>query len=359
MSDVLEMEPTESAILDHISKQAEANAHSREYGLLSPEDVDRLCAQEHRSEAFVEGFISHNSVSVLIGDSGLGKSPLAYQLGLCVAEGKPFLGMKTECGLVVYADYENGLMGSRELRDALVGFLGLQKPPDTFKLWTPDWASRSLQMEEICRDERPALFILDSLRSHNPSFEKTEWAGEGMAEFRSLASQYRVAIVVVHHTRKPGPDGVPDLDGDTTALMHWLNQAAGHRSIINQSDSRIAADHPSARRGGEIVLRWHRRIYGEGGPLYVQRVCNDDGEPIGYQRVSGPALLANAEQEAAFGQLPQEFAFKRAKQVYQRSDDPTRKWLQKCMAVGIVEQLGRGVYRKLRAGAADNNKPIE
>src|SRR5580700_4312491 len=78
-----------------------------ENNLLRPEDVDALCAHESsNSGGIVAGLIPKRAISFLIGDSGLGKSPLAYQLGLSVAAGIPFLaGMETQRGPVVYLDY--------------------------------------------------------------------------------------------------------------------------------------------------------------------------------------------------------------------------------------------------------------
>jgi AAA domain len=314
--------------------------------LLQPGEVDRICAQEHRNGGLVTGLIARRSVSVLIGDSGLGKSPLAYQLGLCVAEGLPFLGMDTERGTVVYADYENGLEESQALRERLVKFLGLSKAPNDFLIWTPASGS-SLHIADVCRDVKPALLIVDSLRSHDPTFEKTDNAGQGMSSLRSAAYKYGVALFAIHHVRKPGPDGVPSLDSDETVLMHWFNQASGHRSIINQSDSRIAAGLPKPTHDAAMILRWQRRLKGERGPLYVERVCNEEGEPIGYKPLVGAKLLNNQDQETAFGRLPQGFTFKEAKQIYGRTDDPTRKWLLKCECQGLIEQLGRGHYQRL------------
>jgi len=52
--------------------------------------------------------VPSRSVNILVGDSGLGKSPLVYQLGISVATGVPFLGRETRKGRVVIADNENG-----------------------------------------------------------------------------------------------------------------------------------------------------------------------------------------------------------------------------------------------------------
>jgi hypothetical protein len=317
--------------------------------LLRPDEVAQLCAQEHRNgKGLVAGLIARRSVSILVGDSGLGKSPLAYQLGICVAAGIPFLGMETEPGPVVYADYENGMEESNALLERLARFLGLEKPPDNFYLWTPDHADRPFDIDRICSEAKPALVILDSLRAHDPAFEKTEHAGQGMKSLRTAgANKNSVAIVAIHHTKKPGLDGVPPLDSDDTRLMHWLNQASGHRSLVNQSDTRIAAELSKRVPDAAMVLRWHRRLKSEVGPVYLQRVCDGDGEPIGYRRIVGPQLLGNADQQAAFAQLLQQFTFKEAKAIYGRSDDPTRKWLLKCEAAGLVKQMGRGLYQRL------------
>jgi hypothetical protein len=317
----------------------------KKHHLLRPRDVDALCDQRHQPSGLVAGFIAHRSLSVLVGDSGLGKSPLAYHLGICVSEGIPFLGMATEQGPVVYADYENALEESRDLRDNLVQFLKLRKAADNFMVWTPDFG-HSLNIEGICKDLNPSLLIIDSLRSHNPTFEHKDVAGQEMVKLRS-AVHSGTAILLVHHIRKPGQEGVPNLEDDDTGLMIWLNQAAGHRSIVNQSDTRIACDLSRRVSDAAMVIRWHRRLRPEGGPIYIERVLNEEGDPIGYQLLTGPTLLGNQVQEEAFRRLPERFPFKEAKAIYGRADDPTRKWLLKCIAAGLVKQAGKGVYQRI------------
>jgi hypothetical protein len=324
-------------------------AAAKGHKLLLPEQVAQLCAQEHRNgEGLVAGLIARRSISILVGDSGLGKSPLAYQLGICVAAGIPFFGMETQPGPVVYADYENGVEESNALLEHLTRFLGLEKPPDNFLLWTPDHAEGAFDIDRICSDVKPALVIVDSLRAYDPAFEKTDHAGQGMKSLRSVGTyKNSVAIVAIHHTKKPGPDGVPPLDSEDTRLMYWLNQASGHRSLVNQSDTRIAADVSKRVPDAAMVLRWHRRLRSEVGPVYLQRVYDESGEAIGYRRIVGPQLLGSADQQAAFAQLPQQFTFRQAVTIYDRTDDPTRKWLLKCQSAGLVKQTGRGLYQRL------------
>jgi RecA-family ATPase len=199
----LPLEPTETGQ----DEQTAADIFKK-HGLFDPQEVDQMCSQQTGSGGLVEGLLNCRSVSVLIGDSGLGKSPLAYQLGLCVATGIPFLGLKTQRGTVVYADYENGKEESRDLRNQLIKFLGLGSAPNNFRLWTPD-SGQQLNIEGVCRDVKPSLFIIDSLRAHNPAFEKSENAGQEMA----AVCIHGVQTWCGHHDgssySQASPDGTP------------------------------------------------------------------------------------------------------------------------------------------------------
>jgi hypothetical protein len=167
--ETIEPTPVEPPTPDNSSSGETADEESWriENHLLRPQDVDALCAHESSNTGgIVAGLIPKRALSFLIGDSGLGKSPLAYQLGLCVAAGIPFLGgMETERGPVVYLDYENPLEDSRSLRQQLVRFLELPDAPKDFYVWTPD--KGELKLESLCKG-KPKLVIIDSMRSHNP-----------------------------------------------------------------------------------------------------------------------------------------------------------------------------------------------
>ena len=328
----------------------------RENHLLSPDDVDRECASSEFSSnsGVVAGFIPRRAVTVLIGDSGLGKSPLAYQLGLCVAAGIPlFPGMQTESGLVVMADFENGLIDSRNMREQMVRFLGLPDVPKNFKVWSPDKANVGrINVDRIIADapRRVALFIIDSLRSYDPYFEG-EQGTQKMQHLNELAYTHGTAITVIHHIRKPSREHpAPALDNDDTRVMDYLKEAAGNGALITQSHTRIALSLPDGRKShsddAALILRWYRKGKGETGPLYLERVCDVDGVPLGYRPLTDVKLLGNPEQEAAFHSLPEQFAFKDAKEKFRRSDDPTRKWLQKCISLGLIRQVGHGQYER-------------
>ena len=159
-----------------------------------------------------------------------------------------------------------------------------------------------------------------------------------LQEARKVALSNNCAILLLHHVRKPGENGVPKLE-DTPAL-EWLIEAAGARALINQTNTRIAFASTNANDAA-FVMKFFVKLKGEGGPIYLERVCNEEGDPIGYRAMVGVHLLGNPEQQTAFNKLPSQFAFKEAKTIYGRSDDPTKKWLRKCEALcGAANRQG-------------------
>ena len=52
-------------------------------------------------EYLVDGLLGTHSVNLLVGDSGLGKTPLGVTLGIAVASGRPFLGRSIQRGRVL------------------------------------------------------------------------------------------------------------------------------------------------------------------------------------------------------------------------------------------------------------------
>ena len=305
----------------------------------------------------VEGLIPEESVNIAAGDSGLGKSAWAYQLGLCVAWGMPFLGLPTKKGPVLYIDLENGRSGIQKLYTSLSRHLGASGLSDSFYLLTD--RDEGLQLESIIAAKRPTLVIIDSLRAWNPEAEeKNRNAARVMMQLREFAKAYKVAFLIIHHIKKPSENYVQVLED--TSTMTWLLQACGARALINQADVRLAFDNSSGVRravadinrksgsqSGEVglVVKGFARLRGEFGPTYLARDFDDEGEALGYRPMKGIELLFNDDQQAAFPRLPNEFTFTEGRRIYERSDQPTRDFLQKCIRVGILKHVGRA-YRK-------------
>jgi AAA domain-containing protein len=331
------------------------------WGLHTPATL-RLRARELTGAGYlVEGLVPSRSIGLLVGDSGLGKSPLMYQLGICVAAGIPFLGRKTQQGRVVIADFENGIGDVHELIERICRCLGLPGMPseENLLIWTlndcpPRFNQIGHTLLDMLRDVKPVLAVIDSLGSYNPEAEeKNSGATRMLQEFRHLARDRGTASVFAHHRRKQSRkegESVGPLE-TTIRLREWFQDARGASALVNGSDVRLGVDAPniSATRKDEValVLRGFGRVRGELGPLYLARVPDENGDPLGYRLLTGHELLLNDEQERAFKVLPVQFAFKDAKSAYGRADQPTRNWLLRSIDLGILTQSGRGMYVKL------------
>jgi len=306
----------------------------------------------------VEGLIPEASVNIAIGDSGLGKSPWAYQMGLCVAAGVPFLGHEVKQGRVLYIDLENGQSGIIGLTKSLRRHLRLPQSPESFYLINEH--DKVEKLEPAIAENRPSLVIMDSLRAFRPEAEqKNENAAKLMNELRQIARQYEAAFFIIHHIKKPN-DKYPAGPLEDTPTMTWLLQACGGRALINQTDVRIAFDATTGMRGSPIkkgaakerddeiglIVKGFARLRGEFGPLFLKREFDEDGGPLGYRALGGLELLFNAEQEAIFERLPGEFSFKQAKQAYGRQDQATTDWLQKLQRIGVLKHVKGGQYTK-------------
>ena len=316
----------------------------KDLDLLSLPELEKACEKVKDAEWTVEGLVCKGLITIAVGDSGLGKSPLFYQMALCVTAGIPFLGHETKQGPVIYFDFENGLVQIRDLTRSLTRHLGINQDAEGLWVWSYG-NNQKMKIMELIKKYRPAMCIIDSLRAFNPDAEKENSIAANLLNgFRYMAREFNTAILVVHHTKKPGEDGPPLLE--KTLPMVWLLQACGARALINQSDIRIGIDvgaggrrPPSRARANDqdnpteeisLVFKGFARIRGEFGPVYVTRVFDENGDPLGYRRMGGVKLLFNEHQEKCYADLPHEFRFKDAMLSYQRAGEATTKFLKKC-----------------------------
>lgn len=342
------------------------------WGIRSHSDLQQRCRELNASSYLIEGLIPARTVSIAVGDSGLGKSALLYQMGICVAAGVPFLGCKVQQGRVLYLDFENGLGDSQELAARLARFLGLSRVPNDFLVWNlNDCPSRFGQKGwtelDMIREwaSLPGLdhklVFLDPLGAFRPEAEEQNSVATSVCqELRKLNRECGTTTCMSHHIRKPSLKSTETPSPlEKSDLRSWFLQARGARALINGSDVRLGVDTPSvegqlrsvvAKHKEEIalVLRGFGRIRGEIGPIYLARVFDEEGLPLGYSCLTDVKLLFNPDQEAAYARLPEAFRFSEAKRVYGRRDQPTTDFLKKCQGLGLLRKVGRGLYEKPR-----------
>jgi hypothetical protein len=315
----------------------------RDFNVMSPTEADCLVAEEIKMPMLIDGMIPAEGLGIMGGDSTIGKSPLAMQMALCIASGKPFLGKETKPSRVLYFDLENSLADSVGIRNQLAKFLDLNEVPENFLLVTD--LSNKHSLDDTIKEFKPQLVIIDALRSYLPSAEKdNEKAGELFKSVKRLTRAHKCFMLFLHHLRKPNPDKPSPLLSDELPVKTWMLDMAGARALVNQSDVRMAVEDNSDSNG--VKVKWNRRVHGD-SPLYiVERVLDEDGEPFGYLGQSGVGRL-NPELALYFGQLGEDFRFSEAKALINKADPATSRFINKLVSLDIVTKLSKGHYRKL------------
>lgn len=238
---------------------------------------------------------STRKVTLIAGQPGAGKGPLADYLAVCFALGLKAFG-KFECKQcnVGILDFEGELLSRRRVRSYARGF-GRDPTELNGKLWTYD-AEPGITVNEIavwCREYAIGVFFLDSYMSamHGRDVDPNS---PKYAEFaRELASALNIVVIIVAHARKPtqkdGSERPPTL-GDVAGSYALGGMAATAIAVWNPSDedptlARIGCMRAPDEPFTKFDLRWTRAGTGEA--------------PVWTAAVEGDATKAAREERAA------------------------------------------------------------
>ena len=164
----------------------------------------------------VPGYIAEGC-TLLAGRPKLGKSWLMLDVGLAVAGGRYCLGdTKCEQGDVLYLALEDNERRLQSRITKILGTLGSEWP-EQFQYAT-EWPRANAGGLDAIRDwikaaKNPRLVVVDVLAMFKPAsgnrdnqYEADYHAIKGL---QAIASEFQIAIVIVHHTRKSGSDVDP------------------------------------------------------------------------------------------------------------------------------------------------------
>jgi hypothetical protein len=311
-------------------------------GIYTPHTLNLAVEREARQPYLVDGLLRTRSLNLLIGDSGLGKTPLAIQLGLCVAAGVPMLGKAVQQGTVLYCDAESSQHGFNETLATISRYLGCNEPPESFGVWSPNWGrgrddalSDGSALIELVTKVRPSLVIVDALRTFWPHAEgKNQDAAE---TYKHLKKVPDVTWLILHHKRKvnQAAGGVDLVENPQL----WCQEASGALALVNQSDTRFGLiPHP---RQGDLLLSGFIRGSGPMTPLDLGREIDDEGNPLGYKLLTGAEHLSVSDR-GVFEALPVRFRFKDVtERMGGNSGSNPARLLKKCESLNIVHREGK------------------
>lgn len=175
-----------------------------------------------------------NSLIALVGVSGIGKSFLALDYSMCIATGKPYLGIyDVKKGVVLYVASE-GSTGLHTRMQAWMTFRGVKDIPSdlffatcSFDLMTADGAGEIMKIVEEDLKCHPSLIVIDTLaRNYGMGNEN---AAQDMGQVIKIADflrdQFGSTILFLHHAghNEKRPRGSTALLGASDTLLMLEN----------------------------------------------------------------------------------------------------------------------------------------
>jgi RecA-family ATPase len=263
----------------------------------------------------VHDLIPANTVTLLSGDGGTGKSLCALQLAVSTALQRPWLGLAVRHGKAVYLSAEDDKAElHRRLADitraenatlADLGDLTLRSLAGEDALLATVAKGGTLQatplleaIKQLLQHDCPDLLVLDTLADYFPGNENDRaQARQFIGMLRGLAINHRCAVVMLAH---PSVAGMASGTG-TSGSTGWNNSVRSrlylsrvvHDGYEQNPDARVLRKMKSnySGIGGEIALTWQNGVFVAEAPV------------TGLDR-----MAANAKAERVFLTLLQMFA---------------------------------------------------
>lgn len=256
--------------------------------------------------AVVPGYV-YEGFTVLAGRQKLGKTWLAIDLALAVATGGVAMG-SIDCasGNVLYIDMENGPRRIQGRINTL--FPDEKKLPDLSRL---EWVTEAPQLDQgfIPELERwrlsvptPTLVVIDVLQRIKPAGSMARNAYENdysaWAPLQQWATENRVAVLGLHHTKKGGADDpLEALSGsnglsacaDTTIVLD--SDQNGKTLYVRGRDVEEKETAVIFTAGNWTVLGNAADVRRSGERSVIVAAVNDHGEPM------TPLEIANSTGE--------------------------------------------------------------
>ena len=308
--------------------------------------IDLLAADFPPLIYAVEGLVPEG-LSLLVGAPKVGKSWAALDLGLAVASGRPALGgVAVDKGDVLYLALEDG---PRRLRDRLR--MRLQGAPAPERL---QFATQAPAINEGLHDvlddwyaevSTPRLVVLDVFAKIKPPSDgrRSAYAEDygALAPLQQWATENRVAVVVVHHTRKAKDDdylaavsGTHGLAGAADAVLVLSRTRTSTNAVLSVTGRDIIEREVSLNFDGAAGL-W-QVAGGSLGSAAVDAHANRVTDGVGDRMAEVITCVVQAEGDVSAVEVGSTVGI---------SADHAGRYLRRAAEAGRIERAGRGLYR--------------
>ena len=238
--------------------------------LLSLESWESIRALDITIEWIVDRLIPKDSITLLFGKGGIGKTWLSMDMARSIASGTPFLGLSTVKTPVIFVDFENPLAvlntRTQKLGEA-DGVFFWRANNDKIKAPKLDKSDYELYKQL----PQGAILIFDTLRASQDKDEnKSDEMGLIMGRLKELRDM-GFTIILLHHTAKnsdkiaKGSTAIVDLADHILGLTLVRKKRDGQEIIVDDEDS-----------DGDLVYRFGVREKTRFEPYQIYLTLNPD-----------------------------------------------------------------------------------
>ena len=274
----------------------------------------------------------HVGCTILAGPPKTGKSYLTLGIGISVATGGRFVGVRDilRPGRVGYwALEENENRTAKRLRQLVESpTVTLQNLEFMYAL-KPMFSGGLEDVAAYCESARPNVVVIDTLMAFvtGDRGSRRDVFRDDYREIKALsdiAAKYEVALIVVHHTNKLGGSGVSAVAGS-----HGVTAAADCIWTMNRQPNRRAQLQMTGREVEDQAFLLELDIRGQIGWHTIEQ--GDDVE-LSQERQE---ILELLRDEGVLAPI-------RIAQALQKNAVTVRRLLQKMLHSGLVVTSGRG-----------------
>lgn len=163
-------------------------------------------------EYLIEGLTPRESINVIVGDAGSGKTYAVLDMAVCVALGKQWLDHETRQATVLIVDEESGERRlTRRLHEVLNGHLvKREEAPQIFATCLQGFDARNLDdinaLQIAILQTGAGLVIIDALMEVTPGAEENSVKDmlPALHNLRRVAECTNSAFWIIHHNNKNG-----------------------------------------------------------------------------------------------------------------------------------------------------------
>jgi AAA domain len=202
---------------------------------------------DQKVDYVVSNLLPTGGLSILAGKPKAGKSTLARQLAVAVAQGEDFLDRKTERGLVLYMALEEKLSEIKSHFKAL----GLVTGENLMTYCAPAMTNQIPRLDAVLKSEPNAkLIIIDPVFKFIKVGDSNDYVkvSDAFEPLLTMARDYDVHIMTVHHMKKRLAEDAMDSTLGSTALAAAVDTFIG----LLQDSSGVRTLCSRQRYGGDM-----------------------------------------------------------------------------------------------------------